>query len=268
MTTFQRILASGERLPLERALALVQAAALAVDASHARQTVHGSLSPSSFRIDDDRVILLPPDDSPIACDMPNPARAYWSPQRHAGEPARRADDLYALGLIAEAVLTGRNPSDRHATTPTSPAPTIPSEIAAVLRAQRSWAPSERFASGAELARELSRAASYVLGPTTSPLPCTGAGGPSGDSAHPPRFEPAWAAARRVAQARAARDLALTELPDHGTREPPQPMRIVHHPIQHRDYPDLPLPGGWVVALVVVLCSVYLFPLYFMLFPHA
>lgn len=262
MTTFQDVLASGERLPRERALALVYAAAGAVDAVHARQAIHGSISLSSFQLDgDDRVVLQPPDDGRPAEDTPDPARAYWSPQRQAGEPARRADDLYALGLIADALLTGRS------TTQTSPELSIPPEIEVVLRAQRSWAPSERFASGAELARELDRAARRALGSSAAILPCAGLNALPGAPEHPSDDEPAWAAAHRVAQARAARQLALAELPDRGIRDHAQPMQAAHNPIQHRDYPDLPLPGGWVVALVVVLCSVYLFPLYFMLFPH-
>jgi serine/threonine protein kinase len=300
--TFQDILASGERLPLERALALVRAAVRAVDAVHARSAIHGSISPSSFQIDgDDRVTLQPPDGGQFAGDDLAPAREYWSPQRHAGEPARRADDLYALGLIANALLTGRRPTDLQSNAPTLPVgrtadpgalvrfpeSTVPAEIAAVLRAQLSWAPSERFATGAELARELDRAAERALEPpagTFPPLPLgegwgegspslprtgvtrvLGEGAPPGDSAHPRDQEPAWAAARRVAQARAARRLALAELPDRGIRE--RALPIAYHPIQHRDYPDFPLPGGWVAVLVVVLCSVYLFPLYFMLFPH-
>jgi hypothetical protein len=29
---------------------------------------------------------------------------------------------------------------------------------------------------------------------------------------------------------------------------------------------MPLPTGWVAVLVAILCSVYLLPIYFMLFP--
>ncbi len=264
--TFQEVLASRERLTLERALALVRAAALAVDALHAHQRIHGSLEPASFQVDgEDRVTLLPPGSAPspdgsedarplgarqstqerpprfsapgstLPADSA-PSRAYWSPQRQAGEPARPTDDLYAVGLVASALLTGA---------PNGPLESpLPDKVAAVLRAQRSWAPSERFASGAELAHELDRAA-----------------------ARPPvSQEPAWAAARRVAQARAAHSLALATPPDRRPRKRVPPAPIPSHPIlRHSTHPDLPLPGRWVVVLVAVLCSVYLFPLYFMLF---
>jgi serine/threonine protein kinase len=228
--TVEQILPSAERTSLERALRLVRAAALAVDALHARQIVHGSLSPSTILIAaDDSVTLLLADQSPAPVDGMDSTRDYWSPQQLAGEPARPADDLYALGLIAGELLADH----------------LSPKIETVLQAQRSWSPSERFASGAELVHELDRAA--------APPPIRAQ-------------EPAWAAARRVAQARAAHRLALETPPDHRPRRRIQPAPIPSHPILRRsNYPDLPLPGRWVAILVAVLCSVYLFPLYFMLF---
>ena len=107
--TFRQVIASGERMTLGRALVLVRAAALAVDALHAHQVVHGSLEPSAFRLDaEDHVTLLPPPDAPAPARQPGDAaplgarpsrplrssadaataREYWSPQRRAGEPAR------------------------------------------------------------------------------------------------------------------------------------------------------------------------------------
>lgn len=261
--TLRALLASGERLPLDRALALVRAVALAVDTLHAHQLVHGALSPDAVQVDgDDRVTLLPPgrtadavdspERTPGAPDVMDQSRAHWSPQRRAGEPARHADDLYALGLIARAVLTG--PPNSRAEPP------LPTEIEAVLEAQLAWAPSGRFASGVELANELERAARQARGPEAGPDDTV----PHAETARS-EPEPAWAAARRVALAREAHRLALAELPQRHHRERMRTM--AHHPVQRRDYPDFPLPGGWVAVLVVVLCSVYLFPLYFMLFPH-
>ena len=242
------LLASGAPLPLERALALIHALGLAVDALHVHQRVHGALSPAAVYVDEeDRVALL----HQAAGVETDEVRAYWSPQRQAGEPARQTDDLYALGLIAAALLTG--PPDHPVASPLPPA------IEAVLQTQRSWAPSERFASGVALAAELEHAAASTLTPFPLPLPL-GEGRDEGRST-----EPAWAAARRVAQARAAHRLALAEMPDRGSRE--RIRTIVRHPVERRAHLEFPLSGGWVAVLVVVLCSVYLFPLYFMLFSH-
>jgi serine/threonine protein kinase len=293
--TLYDLAVSGEPLPLERALALVRGAALAIDAMHARQAIHGSIDPISFRVDDDdRVTLRPPGTGPVAGDGPVTSGEYWSPQQYAGEPARRSDDLFALGLIAGVLLTGHRPSELQSGAPRPPGrPSLPTEIEAVVRAQLSWAPSERFASGAELVRELEHAAARAIPPPTraSPSRPEGEGQGEGDSQlplsegsregpsrlpwpageagvrAPSEREPAWSAARRVAQAREARRLMLAELPDRGGRERIQPVRTAHHPVQRRDYPDFPLTGGWVAVLVVVLCSVYLFPIYYMLFPH-
>lgn len=165
-----------------------------------------------------------------------PDREYWSPQRQAGEPARPADDLYALGLIARALLASATPADGEAAR-------LPA-LDAVLGAHLSWAPSERFASGAALAQELDRVAARTI---------TGQ-------------EPAWAAARRVAQARAAHRLALDTPPAHRPRRRTRSAPLPSHPIiRSSNYPDMPLAGRWVAIVVIVLCSVYLFPLYFMLF---
>ena len=232
---------SRERLSLERALALVRAAAQALDALHARRVTHGALQPASFHVDDrDRVTLPPPGEAPGSEERPMPAtsasmgsdraRAYGSPQRQVGEPPRNADDLYTLGLIAADLLSGH----------CSP------KIDAVLRAQRSWSPSERFASGAELACELDRAAARPI------------------RSH----EPSWAAARRVAQARAAHRLALSTPPSYRPQRRARPASIPSHPILRQSSSiDMPLAGRWVVILIAVLCSVYLFPLFYMLFPH-
>jgi serine/threonine-protein kinase len=242
--TLQEVLASDQPLPLERALALVRAAALAVDAVHAHQLVHASLSPSAILVDaDDRVTLRPPGQRPGTADDADSGRDYWSPQRVAGEPARPADDLYVLGLIARALLTRALVTDA----PQSAAPSIlPPKVEAVLEAQRSWAPAGRFASGAELAHELERAAAR---PRASQ-------------------EPAWAAARRVAQARAAHRLAVATPPSQRPRRPVRPAPLPSHPIiRQSNYPDMPLAGRWVAVVVVVLSSVYLFPLYYMLFSH-
>ena len=119
------------------------------------------------------------------------------------------------------------------------------ELDAVLRAHLSWAPAERFASGAALAQELDRVAARPL---------------AGQ-------EPPWAAARRVAQARAGvptRPCRPRRRTAHDAA-PGRPALPSHPIIRSSNYPDMPLAGRWVAIVVVVLCSIYLFPLYFMLF---
>jgi serine/threonine-protein kinase len=249
--TLAQVAAAEQPLTPARTLALVRASALALDRFHARQAVHGTLSPQLFRVDgDDHVVVRPP----AAVDGPSVhAPAYWSPQRRAGQPPRTADDVYALGLIAELLL---NATD---TAAIADDPFIRARLAAaeaLVRALTSWSPAERPASGAEVVRALDHASeSHAVAHTTG----------LADAPAAPRLpaEPPWAAAERVSQARRAHQLAL--------RTPPRPDRParpprVRAPLGKGHYPDMPLPLPWVAAIVVVLCSVYLMPIYFMLFP--
>jgi hypothetical protein len=258
-----QVMSSTQPLDVVRAVGLVRAAALALDRFHARQAVvgmaisetavHGALTPAMFvmREDDGMFVRAAIPDDRLSAD----ARAYWSPQRRGGEPARASDDLYALGLIAEAVFTA---AEQTAPTTNEHSVGLLADARMVMRPLTALAPAARPTSGAEVARDLDRilVAAILRPPASGVHP----------DAHPqPQMpaEPSWAAASRVAQARRAHRLAQTL--------PPRPLRP-HRPAQVRaplgrgHYPDMPLPLGWVAAIVIVLCSVYLLPLYFMLFP--
>ena len=249
--TLAQVTAAEQPLTPARALALLRASALALDRFHARQAVHGALSPQAFHVDGhDHVVVRPPaaDDG-----LSVHGQAHWSPQRRAGQPPRTADDLYALGLIAQLLL---HATDTAATTED---PIIRARLAAaeaLVHALTSWSPAERPASGAEVVRALDHASELQAVAHTTGL---------AEAPAAPRLpvEPPWAAAERVSQARRAHQLAL--------RTPPRPERParpprVRAPLGKGHYPDMPLPLPWVAAIVVVLCSVYLMPIYFMLFP--
>jgi len=274
--TFAEILAEEAPLPDDRALELLRGAATALDAFHARSSVHGSLGAETLRErSDGRVVLDPPDETATLSRSGERTR-YWSPQRKAGERARRTDDLFALGVVARECLSERRSSDptpeqidRRTVRSDDPGSTglVPS-VDRVLARQLATAPSERYASGAALLQDLERA---VRGwSDTSP----------DSAAHSnSRAEPVVPSARSTSPAsswsrrfggyerrRAAPGarLTLAELPDsHRRIAQPARRRIT----RRNDYPDLPLPGVAVLAIVAVLCSVYLFPLYFMLFRH-
>ena len=250
-TTLAEMAAGGVPLTLERALTLVQASALALDRHHSRRAVHGVITPAAFAVhEDDRVTIVPPaDDDLTTID----AAAYWSPQRQAGEPARLSDDLYALGVIATQLLRA---AGTFAAAHDEPGNGLSLDAEMLLRPLTAWAPSGRPASGAELVRVVHRAV---------PLPVATLPSGAGDMLGParPHVEPPWAAARRVAQARRAHRLAQAT-PPQPTRQPRAAQ--VRAPLGRGHYPDMPLPTVWVAAIVVVLCGVYLFPLYYMLFP--
>ena len=255
--TLQTLLAAGKPLSPERVLALLRAAARSVDQWHARSGFHGTVTPSAFLLSSEgTVTLLAPgaleslDGDPAGVDRLDGQR-YWSPQRRAGEVPGFADDLYALGQLAQALfaLVALDAA-------------CAARVEKVLRAQRGWSLSARYASGAELVRELANA----VVPPTEPGRTLSNEAASGAATRWHDGQPRYRA-RRVAPGAVAHRLTLTERPDASLRERAQQIEVVHHPIRHRHYPHLSLPGGWVVAVVAILCSVYLFPLYYMLFAH-
>lgn len=234
-----------------RALALVRASALALDRFHARQPVHGALSPQAFVVGADDLVSV---EEPVTShQLTTDTAAYWSPQRQAGQPPRASDDLYALGLIAEQLLWS---ADMHVRAAGANADAVLTAAEALVRALTSWSPAERPASGAEVAQALDRVMSVA-----EALPGTSQAGKEAAPRIP--MEAPWAAAERVSQARRAHQLAQTTPP-----RPARPVRQaqVRAPLGKGHYPDMPLPLPWVAAIVVVLCSVYLLPIYFMLFP--
>ena len=182
---------------------------------------------------------------------------YRSPRLLAGEAARPLDDLYALGVIAYEILTGALPFESGAVASPARRPIPPGErraelpaaVEGVLLAQVSAVPSSRFATGLQFVWELERAA--------APDRVPGRPASIAQLMSPPTSLPTF---RRVPAGPGARQLVLAELPDV-TRVPRDPPRLRR--VRRNDYPDLALPGLWVAIIVVVLCSVYLLPGYYM-----
>jgi hypothetical protein len=247
--TLAQFTAGAESLSPERAMQLVRASALALDRFHARRAVHGALYPRLLTLRGDDEITVAPATEGAAADT---AR-YWSPQRRAGQPPRPSDDLYALGVIIAQLLGATDAAAGDPVTPPDPRLASLEELVRVLT---SWSPAERPATGAEVVRALDCAIAVRHAPLQA----------AGDETPPAPWapvEPRWATAERVSQARRALELAQAT--------PPRPVRParpprVRAPLTKGHYPDMPLPLGWVAAIVVVLCSVYLLPLYFMVFP--
>lgn len=250
-------------MPVDRAMGLVRGAAGALDAFRAREGLHGALDSEAFVVDGDgRVTLCHPrerEDGPGAADL----RPYLSPQRRAGEPPRPADDLYALGVVAYRLLLGRLPSSAVGGQRVT-RDGVPPEVERVLVTQLSTAPSRRFASGTEFVQELQQAFAAGGAPASGSRQA-GDGGSArlGLAVRPTSETGAWWHPVGAWRVRAApiTSLALSELPD-GAR--PTARSVGRRVSRRTDYPEITLPGVWVVVIVTVLCSVYLFPLYFML----
>ncbi|WP_437911895.1 serine/threonine-protein kinase [Sorangium sp. So ce302] len=123
--SLERHLEARGRLPLEEALALLEPLCSALDAAHARAIVHRDVKPSNvFLCSGDmqkrgpRVVLL---DFGVAklLDAPGPALttsrhvlgspSSMSPEQLTGRPVDARTDVYALGALAYAMLTGEPP---------------------------------------------------------------------------------------------------------------------------------------------------------------
>ena len=269
--SFEALIRPGEPLPCARALALLRSAAAALDAFQARHGAHGAIGPGAFLLKVEGAVTLCSPGEASAAPGHATRRRYLSPQRLAGEAARPADDLFALGILAVELLVGRpGPGADNASSAGLSGllahldqSELAPDVRRVLRSQVATAPGYRFASGAAFVGELERA--YAGQPFGDGL--HQAGGAGGNLGHRAASDAAWN--RRFGPRGRLRvapdaDLVLAELPDgDGPLSRPPRRRIS----RRTDYPDLALPGVLVLAIVTVLCSVYLFPLYYMLARH-
>jgi serine/threonine protein kinase len=254
-------------LSLTRAFALTSNAALAIDRLHARGRVHGAITPASFVIQqDDRIELQGDGLTTNLAPGAESDRHYRSPQQLAGEPDRVSDDLYALGLVAYTLFFGRlpggeaPPSDRSSHRPDATDETDESSdirrhhVDAALRAQLTWSPSGRPATGAALVREIARA----MAPDSTVAADHGDEDLAGRRA---LIGPPAAMGGRMARA----NLPAPDPRRQVSTSRPTATHATRRVGSSSDPIDVPLAGRWVTAIAIVLCSVYLLPLYFMLF---
>ncbi|MFJ6113089.1 serine/threonine-protein kinase [Agrococcus sediminis] len=105
-------------LPVDEALALAEQAASALAAMHAAGIVHRDIKPANLMFDDRGrlqvldfgIVLLTESASELtAASTVVGSAAYISPEQAQGEPASPASDLYALGCVLTALLTGAPP---------------------------------------------------------------------------------------------------------------------------------------------------------------
>jgi serine/threonine protein kinase len=173
-------------LSLQRVTDLTSQAAMALDAAHDANIVHGSLEPSRLLVAKtdgrDRVLVSgfgmapEPGEDGVAADLPLPPPAYAAPEQVNGEAPTRASDVYALACIVYAALIGNPPfgdGDRAEVAeghlnqiparPGDVAPELPPEVDGALARALAKDPERRTPSAGELAHDLMAAAGRTGG---------------------------------------------------------------------------------------------------------
>ncbi len=162
--TLSEVLAARGALPLGETMAIVAEMASALQTAHGAGIVHRDLKPANVMLTaSGRVMIL---DFGIARSTGGESLTqtgamvgtadYLSPEQAAGNPASYASDLYALGIVAYASLTGAPPFRRDTDVGTAlahlhePVPPLPSELSTadpLIRSLLSKEPSHRPSAG-------------------------------------------------------------------------------------------------------------------------
>ena len=131
----------------ERVRALMGQAALALGAAHEAGVVHRDVKPANILVEPDGTVKLTDFGIARAIDGSGQTQTgevlgtphYLSPEQALGEPATGASDLYALGIVAHEMLTGRRPFDKGTPVATAlaqvndPPPPLPPHVPLGLR---------------------------------------------------------------------------------------------------------------------------------------
>jgi serine/threonine protein kinase len=117
--TLREMVRGGERLPLNRALEIVEGILAGLEYSHARHIVHRDIKPANVMITDTGDVKVM--DFGIARAMDDLGATltstwnvvgtaqYLSPEQAVGEPADSRSDIYSTGCLLFELLTGKPP---------------------------------------------------------------------------------------------------------------------------------------------------------------
>ena len=154
--------------------------------AHAHGIVHRDVKPANLLLDGDDRVKVADFGVASAAHLGSFTEAgtvvgtagYLAPEQARGETATPASDLYALGVVAFELLTGKRPFERasstaeamaHVSAPIPPAsdsnPSLPPEVDDVLARGLAKEPEHRFASAAAFVHALRDALAQAAGTT-------------------------------------------------------------------------------------------------------
>lgn len=194
--SLNRILSREKKLPLERALKLAEEIADALDYAHAQGVIHRDIKPANILITEDGRAKIA--DFGIAklnlAHFTIPGRvvgtpAYMAPEQLSGEGVDGRSDLFSLGVILYAMVTGHSPfqgnsattvcfkvANREPIAASALDMTLPPQLDAVICRAMSKDPKERYQRGSDFGDDLRiLQQSYNANPSTTSRLRTGTG---------------------------------------------------------------------------------------------
>ncbi|HVN17308.1 MAG TPA: serine/threonine-protein kinase [Dongiaceae bacterium] len=186
--SLNRILSREKKLPLERALKLAEEVADALDYAHAQGVIHRDIKPANILITQEGHAKIA--DFGIAklnlAHFTIPGRvlgtpAYMAPEQLSGEGIDGRSDLFSLGVILYAMVTGHSPfqgnsattvcfkvANREPIAASALDMTLPPQLDAVISRAMAKDPNERYQRGSDFADDLRiLQQSFKSAPTTT-----------------------------------------------------------------------------------------------------
>jgi serine/threonine protein kinase len=187
--SLNQLLVREKKLPLRTALQLAEEIADALDYAHSQGVVHRDIKPANILITEEGHAKIA--DFGIAklnlAQFTLPGRvlgtpAYMAPEQLSGEPADGRSDLFSLGVLLYAMVTGHSAFHGNSATTVcfkvvnrEPVPAsafdlgLPTELDAVISRAMAKDPAQRYQSGADLARDLRELRQALAAGTTTTL---------------------------------------------------------------------------------------------------
>jgi eukaryotic-like serine/threonine-protein kinase len=179
-------LKSGGPISAATTVAILSDVAIALGYAHGRGVIHRDIKAENILLDtvDDRAMVTDFGIARLAESAPMTATGtvlgtvhYMSPEQISGERVDGRSDLYALGVLAFYMLSGRYPFEHetpsavlvaHVTRPAPPlrslAPSVPVALAEVVDRLLAKAPAARYASANDVQQALQRATPRLADP--------------------------------------------------------------------------------------------------------